>query len=151
MVAALGNLWKVMSLKEAKAPEGKDAATQTTQTERDLIDDLNDLQMKILQLEAELDESQTQTAALQDSNNNLSILFRDATRDRRQMIITAGQQQIYFTPEGRSWHANYQCLRSRTAGPIYHKTWCTACVDCLGQYPSNQAPAFKISAECDSL
>ena len=137
---ALGNLWKVMSLKEAKAPEGKDAATQTAQTERDLIDDLNDLQMKILRLEAELDESQAQTAALQDSNNNLSTLFRDATRDRRQMIITAGQQQIYFTPEGRSWHASYQCLRNRTAGPIYHKTWCTACVDCLGQYPGNQAP-----------
>ena len=86
-----------MSLKQAKTPEGKNAATQT---DKDLIDDLNDLLDKTLRLAAELDEAQGQIGALQESNNSLSIFLRDANRDRRQMITTAGQQQTYFTAEG---------------------------------------------------
>ena len=137
LLAILANLWKVMSLKEAKALETKDVAIQT---EDDLINDLNDLLRKNIGLEEESENHLQQIRELERDNDNLTTIIRDFNHDRRRTIVEACQQQIYFTAEGRAWHASYQCLRNRTAGQILHRTWCTYCVDCLGQYPDNQAP-----------
>ena len=131
----LGYLWRVMSLKEAKALETKD-----TQTEGDLMDDLNDLQYKVLGLETELDRYIQENRSLEEDNDNLHTIIRDTNHSRRRMITEACQQQIYLTADGRAWHASYQCLRNRTQGPILHRTWCAYCVETLGQYPGNQAP-----------
>ena len=137
LLAILANLWKVMSLKEAKALETKDVAIQT---EDDLINDLNDLLRKNIGLEEESENHLQQIRELERDNDNLTTIIRDFNHDRRRTIVEACQQQIYFTADGRAWHASYQCLRNRTAGQILHRTWCTYCVDCLGQYPDNQAP-----------
>ena len=134
---SLANLWKVTSLEEAKALETKDADTQT---EDDLMDHLNNLQYENLRLGDELELTRRQVRELEESYDNLATILRDQNHDRRRMIIEAGQQQIYFTAEGRVWHASYQCLRNRTSGQILHRTWCTHCLDRLGQYPDNQAP-----------
>ena len=137
LLAILANLWKVMSLKEAKALETKDVAIQT---EDDLIKDLNDLLRKNIGLEEESENHLQQIRELERDNDNLTTIIRDFNHDRRRTIVEACQQQIYFTADGRAWHASYQCLRNRTAGQILHRTWCAYCVDCLGQYPDNQAP-----------
>eukprot|EP00435_Cladocopium_sp_Y103_P067059 s369_g29.t1 len=141
LVAYFWSLWKVRNLEEVEAP--KDVATQT---DPDLIDDLNDLLDKNMRLEATLEEVQREVTALQESNNSLHTILQDFNHDRQRTIIEAGQQQIYFTAEGRSWHASYQCLRSRTSGPILHRTWCAFCLDRLGQHPDNQAPAGETTS-----
>ena len=148
LLAILVNLWKVMSLKEAKALETKDVAIQT---EDDLINDLNALLLRNIGLEEESENHLQQIRELERDNDNLTTIIRDFNHDRRRTIVEACQQQIYFTAEGRAWHASYQCLRNRTAGQILHRTWCTYCVDCLGQYTlTTRLHLVKPPVGCDS-
>ena len=119
-----------------------ETAEQATQTDRDLlVDDLNELLAKNIRLEEMLTETENRLAETDEAYMNIQTILRDYNHDRRRMIIEAGQQEIYFTAEGRIWHASYQCLRSRTSGPILGRSWCTQCLDQLGRYPDNQAPA----------
>eukprot|EP00435_Cladocopium_sp_Y103_P032566 s1782_g8.t1 len=131
MMTHLLERWKVRTLREAEAPESRDVSIQT---EPDLLDDLNDMLDKNLRLQAQLEESERDLRALQDSNDSLTTILRDYNHDRQRTIIEAGQQQIYFTAEGRAWHASYQCLRNRTSGTIYARTWCSHCQITQGMY-----------------
>jgi hypothetical protein len=49
-------------------------------------------------------------AETDEAYTNIQTILRDYNHDRRRTIIEAGQQEIYFTAEGRAWHASYQCL-----------------------------------------
>jgi len=75
-----------------------------------------------------LDEAQDQVRDYECSNEDLHTILRDYNHSRQRTIIEAAQQEIYFSPQGQAWHANYQCLRNRTTGPIYHRTCCTHCL-----------------------
>ena len=125
-LATVTALWKDSNLLEAHTPKGSE---MTTQTDDDpLVDDLNNLLMEKLRLEALLDQTEEQVRDYEHSNEALHTLVRDFNHSRQRNIIEAAQQEIYFTPSGQSWHTNYQCLRNRTTGPIYHRTWCTNCL-----------------------
>eukprot|EP00435_Cladocopium_sp_Y103_P007119 s2224_g2.t1 len=136
--AALRVFWKAINLQEADTPETAENGTQTD--DDPLIDDLNELQEKILRLEAMLEDTTYHLNETNDAYAALQTILQDHQSEHRQRIIQAGQQEIYFTAEGRIWHANYHCLRQRTSGPIYHRTWCSHCLDQLGLHPQNQAP-----------
>ena len=124
-----------------------EAAEQATQTDRDpLVDDLNELLDKNIRLEEMLTETENRLAETDEAYTNIQTILRDYNHDRRRTIIEAGQQEIYFTAEGRAWHASYQCLRNRTNGQIFGRTWCTQCLDQLGRYPDNQAPTGSTSS-----
>ena len=125
-LATVTALWKDSNLLEAHTPEGSEMATQTD--DDPLADDLNNLLMEKLRLEALLDQTEEQVRDYERSNEALHTLVRDFNHSRQRTIIEAAQQEIYFTPSGQAWHANYQCLRNRTTGPIYHRTWCTNCL-----------------------
>ena len=97
-----------------------ETAEQATQTDRDLlVDDLNELLAKNIRLEEMLTETENRLAETDEAYMKIQTILRDYNRDRRRMIIEAGQQEIYFTAEGRIWHASYQCLRSRTRWPNF--------------------------------
>ena len=132
-------IWKVMTLKEGDAPETLETAVQTDGDP--LVDDFNDLLGQKIRLEALLEQTEEQPRAATESFEALQTFHQDTTYSRRRAIIEAGQQEIYFTAEGRVWHASYECLRNRTTGPILGRRWCTHCLDQLGRYPENQAPA----------
>ena len=125
-LATVTALWKDSNLEEAHTPEVSEMATQTD--DDPLVDDLHDLLQQKLTLEALLDEAQKQVRDYERSNEDLHTVLRDYDHSRQRTIIEAAQQEVYFTPYGQSWHANYQCLRNRTTGPIYHRTWCTHCL-----------------------
>jgi hypothetical protein len=107
-MTALHALWKVITLKEVNTLE---TAEQATQIDRDpLIDDLNELLAKNIHLEEMLTETENRLAETDEAYTNIQTILRDYNHDRRRTIIQAGQQEIYFTAEGRAWHASYQCL-----------------------------------------
>ena len=98
VMTALHALWKVITLKEVNTLE---TAEQATQTDRDpLVDDLNELLAKNIRLEEMLTETENRLAETDEAYTNIQTILRDYNRDRRRMIIEAGQQEIYFTAEG---------------------------------------------------
>ena len=125
-LATVTALWKDSDLEEAHTPEVSEMATQTD--DDPLVDDLHNLLQQKLTLEALLDEAQNQVRDYERSNEDLHTVLRDYDHSRQRTIIEAAQQEVYFSPYGQAWHANYQCLRNRTTGPIYHRTWCTHCL-----------------------
>ena len=138
-LATVTALWKDSNLEEAHTPEISEMATQTD--DDPLMNDLHDLLQQKMNLEALLDEAQGQVRDYERSNEDLRTIIGDFNHSRQRTIIEAAQQEIYFTASGQKWHANYQCLRSRTTGPIYHRTWCTHCLPMLCEpREANQAP-----------
>jgi len=112
-MAAFTALWKDSNLQEAHTPEVSEMATQTDGDP--LVEALNNLLQEKLGLETLLDEAQDQVRNYERSNDDLRRCCATSTTTART-IIEAAQQEIYFTPSGQAWHANYQCLRSRTMG-----------------------------------
>ena len=116
-LATVTALWKDSNPEEAHTPESNEMATQTD--DDPLMDDLHDLLQQKLNLETLLDEAQDQVRDCERSNEDLHTIIGDFNHSRQRTIIEAAQQEIYFTASGQAWHANYQCLRSRTTRPIY--------------------------------
>ena len=126
-------LWKDGYLKEENTPlrQGKGV-----QTDEDNLQTLDDLLERNLALEALLEEAETKIRRREEDYERMRSLWqhtRDSVnQDRRRIILEASQQDLYFTRHGRVWHSSYQCVRSRTDGPVFCRSYCTHCVDRLG-------------------
>ena len=126
-------LWKDGYLKEENTPLCQEEGVQT---DEDTLQTFDDLLERNLALEALLEEAETKIRRREEDYERMRSLWqhtRDSVnQDRRRIILEASQQDLYFTRHGRVWHSSYQCVRSRTDGPVFCRSYCTHCVDRLG-------------------